>query len=140
MVTGMPEISYAETKDIGSTQIVSLYEENAWSSAKRPQQLYAALMNSDTLISAWHGPDLVGLGNAITDGHLVVYYPHLLVRPTYRGRGIGRTIMEMMIAKYETLHQQMLVADENAVPFYEKCGFRKAGSTRPMWIYEGKDH
>jgi GNAT superfamily N-acetyltransferase len=32
----------------------------------------------------------VGLGNAISDGALVVYYPHMLVLPEYQGRGIGR--------------------------------------------------
>ena len=83
---------------------------------------------------------LVGIGNALSDGYLVVYYPHLLVLPDYQGRGIGKAIMELMKAKYQGFHQHMLVADRNAVGFYERCGFRRAGLTEAMWIYEGSDH
>ena len=28
----------------------------------------------------------------------------------------------------------------DAVGFYEKVGFERAGKTVPMWIYEGNDH
>ncbi len=133
-------ITYSETRDIPTDQLVHLYRENTWSSADKPQQLYDALGNSDTLVSAWDSDLLVGIGNAISDGHLVVYYPHLLVLPDYQGRGIGKAIMELLKAKYQGFHQHMLVADRNAVGFYERCGFRRAGSTRAMWIYEGSDH
>jgi GNAT superfamily N-acetyltransferase len=42
----------------------------------------------------------VGLGNAISDGHLVVYFPHLVVHPEYQGRGIGNGPMKMMMSRY----------------------------------------
>jgi GNAT superfamily N-acetyltransferase len=56
--------------------------------------LFNGLLNSDTLITAWENKKLVGLGNAISDGHLVVYYPHLLVHPDYQGKGIGKMIFD----------------------------------------------
>lgn len=37
----------------------------------------AALRDSHSLAIARIGGNLVGLGNAISDGHLVAYYPHL---------------------------------------------------------------
>ena len=83
---------------------------------------------------------LVGLGNAISDGYLVVYYPHLLVLPDFQGRGIGRQIIDLLKSKYKNFHQQILVADGQAIEFYKKCGFERAGKTESMWIYEGKDH
>ena len=48
--------------------------------------------------------------------------------------------MERLKAKYPGFHQHMLVDDRDAVEFYKECGFRRAGSTEPMWIYEGDDH
>jgi len=102
--------------------------------------LQKALKSSHSLVSAWDEKRLVGLGNAISDGHLVVYYSHLLVHPDYQGRGIGKRLMGMLMAKYKDFHQQILVADGRAIGFYHKLGFQRAGKTRPLWIYAGKDH
>ena len=86
------------------------------------------------------GNKLIGLGNAISDGYLVVYYPHLLVHPHYQGKGIGKMIIEKMQEKYGNFHMQMLTADGKVIDFYQKAGFVKAGKTQPMWIYKGDEH
>ena len=133
-------ITFSERRDIAIEQILPIYEVNGWSSAQKPQALHQALLNSHALISAWDSERLVGLGNAISDGFLVVYYPHLLVHPDYQGKGIGQGIVERLKQRYDSLHMHMLVADSEAIAFYEKCGFTRAGKTEPMWIYAGDDH
>ena len=133
-------IEIRETKEIELDDIISLYKANEWSSANKPELLYQALMNSHTLITAWEGNKLVGLGNAISDGHLVVYYPHLLVHPDYQGQGIGTMIFTRIQKKYVDFHMQILVADGKAIDFYKKMGFERAGNTEPMWIYQGNEH
>ncbi|MCD0465566.1 GNAT family N-acetyltransferase [Flavobacterium sp. ENC] len=133
-------IEILETREINLEDILVLYKENEWSSANKPNELYNALLNSETLITAWEGEKLVGLGNAISDGYLTVYYPHLLVLPEYHGKGIGKLIMDKMQEKYSHFHMQMLTADGRAVDFYKKNGFERAGKTEPMWIYQGNEH
>ncbi len=133
-------ITFSEQRDIAIEQILPLYESNGWSSARKPEALQQALLNSHTLVSAWDGDLLVGIGNAISDGFLVVYYPHLLVKPEYQGQGVGQQIVEILKQRYEGMHMQMLVADGEAIAFYQKCGFIRAGKTQPMWIYDGEDH
>lgn len=133
-------IRYSESRDLEIEQILPLYEANNWSSAKKPEILHKALINSHSLVSAWNEKELVGIGNAISDGFLVVYYPHLLVSPKYQGQGIGKEIIKILKKKYQDLHMQMLTADVNAIDFYKKCGFVRAGKTEPMWIYDGQDH
>ena len=98
------------------------------------------MANSHSVITAWDGNCLVGLANAISDNHLVVYYPHLLVHPDFQRVGIGAEIMRRLIQKYRNFHQHMLVADGRAIEFYKKCGFTCAGETQSMWIYSGGDH
>ncbi len=134
------DIHISETRDISIDQILALYKANKWSAAEKPEALYQALMHAHTLITAWDGSTLAGLGNAISDGHLVVYYPHLLVLPRYQGKGIGRMIMDRLREKYRHFHMQMLTADAGAVEFYKKAGFSKAGKTEAMWIYQGNEH
>ncbi|WP_293947306.1 MULTISPECIES: GNAT family N-acetyltransferase [unclassified Sphingobacterium] len=133
-------ITISNTRNIKIDDILKLYRANGWSAANKPSELYQALMNSHTLISAWREETLVGLGNAISDGHLVVYYPHLLVHPDYQGKGIGQLILQKMQDIYGHFHMQMLTADGKAVDFYKRNGFERAGKTVPMWIYKGDEH
>lgn len=133
-------ITLRDDKVFEEEAVLQLYRRNAWSSAKKPAQLLAALRQSHSLILAFADTRLVGLGNALSDGHLVVYYPHLLVDPDYQGQGVGRLIMEQMQQRYGHLHQQMLTADAGAANFYKRCGFEQAGDTVPMWIYKGHEH
>ena len=134
------EIIISETREIEQTKIIELYKANNWSSAEKPDKLYKALLNSHSLVSAWIGKELIGIGNAISDGYLMVYYPHLLVHPKYQGKGVGKLIMQKMNSKYADFHMQMLTADGKAIEFYEKNGFTKAGNTQPMWKYDGNEH
>ncbi len=125
---------------VSEPEVQALYRANAWSSADKPTELVAALNNSHTLVTARMQDQLIGLGNAISDGHLVVYYPHLLVLPAYQGRGIGRKLLATMQTRYSGFHQQILLADGKAINFYRQSGFERAGGTAPMWIYSGTDH
>jgi GNAT superfamily N-acetyltransferase len=133
-------IEIKETKEVKKCDIIEVYKANNWSSADKPDQLFNALINSHSFITAWHNERLVGLGNALSDGYLVVYYPHLIVHPNYHGKGIGKQILNKFQEKYRHFHQQILVAEGKAVGFYGKCGFERAGETTSMWIYQGNDH
>jgi GNAT superfamily N-acetyltransferase len=101
--------------------------------------LHQALVNSHSLITAWDGDRLVGLANAISDGFLVVYYPHFVVHPDYQRKGIGKEMMTRLMERYEGFHQHSVIADREAVAFYEKCGFEQSVCSA-MWIYDGNDH
>lgn len=133
------EIIFSDRRDIPLEKILAIYQANGWSSANKPQALHQALLNSHTLISAWESDRLVGIGNAISDGYLVVYYPHLLVHPDYQGQGIGKRVLGRLKAQYEGFHMHMLVAEGGTTAFYEKCGFTRAGNTESMWIYAGDE-
>src|ERR1044071_5855619 len=100
-------VRYSESRELPLESILALYRANEWSSAQKPALLHKALLASHSLFTAWDDSTLVGLGNAISDGHLVVYYPHLLVLPEYQGRGIGTELMRRLLARYAGFHQHM---------------------------------
>ena len=132
------EVSLADL--INETEVIELYKANGWSSAEKPKELLPALRNSHSLVTARINGQLIGIGNAISDGHLVVYYPHMLVHPEFKGKGVGRLMMTKMQSIYSGFHQQMLTADGEAINFYKALGFERAGNTEPMWIYSGSEH
>ena len=126
--------------DIHEEEVIALYHANQWSSANKPKELLLGLKNSHTLVTAHLSGELVGIANAISDGYLVVYYPHMLVIPKYQGQGIGRKMMQAMQSKYKEFHQQILTSDANAIKFYQSLSFKTAGNTQSMWIYRGNEH
>lgn len=128
-----------DTKDLARADVLGLYQANRWSSAAKPDRLMTALANSDSVVTAWAGATLIGLGNALSDGALVVYYPHLLVHPDWHGKGVGRAIIARLQERYAGFHQHALIADAPATGFYERCGFTRAGDCQAMWIYAGGD-
>lgn len=136
----MDSVVYSDTDTLETAEVLELYRSVEWSAAEKPDKLLAALRNSDTLITARLEGKLIGIGNAISDGHLVVYYPHLLVYREYQGRGIGREIVKRMLEPYKEFHQQMLTADSQAIAFYTQLGFTRAEGTDSLWIYKGNDH
>jgi GNAT superfamily N-acetyltransferase len=120
------EVEIKINGDLESEQIIELYLANKWSSAEKPIQLIAALENSHTVVTAYNNKNLIGLANSLSDGHLVVYYSHLLVHPDFQGLGVGRKIMAAMSSIYSEFHQQILVADGRAIDFYSSVGFERA--------------
>lgn len=137
---GPADIQIKETRDLPIESVVALYQSLGWSAAEKPVALHKALLGSHSLVTAWQGGRLVGLGNTLSDGQLVVYYSHLLVDPEFQAQGIGTQLMRRLMAHYEGFHQHVLVADGRAIEFFRKCGFERAGKTEPMWIYAGHDH
>lgn len=125
---------------LDDAEVIELYNANAWSSAENPRQLLAALRNFNALVTARLEGRLVGLGNAISDGHLVTYFPHVLVPPEFQRQDVGRAMMGALTEKYEVFHQKMLTAHGKAVEFYKgmgasgraepsQCGFTRAMTT-----------
>ncbi len=133
-------VAISTNDEIGLEEVLAIYHANEWSSAEKPDKLMAALRNSETLVTARKDGVLVGLSNAISDGHLVVYFPHVLVHPDYQGGGIGKRMMKVLMKRYEGFHQKSLVSDFEAVAFYQRLGFTRSGTMVPMWIYDGDDH
>jgi GNAT superfamily N-acetyltransferase len=131
--------SISTSKLPNKKELFELYKANKWSSANKIDALHKAMVHSETVVTVYLDNRLVGLANAISDQSLVVYFPHLLVHPLYQKMGLGGQLIDVMLEKYRGFHQQMLVADDAAVSFYKKKGFRKAVNTTSMWIYENVD-
>ncbi|EPR78795.1 Glucosamine 6-phosphate N-acetyltransferase [Spraguea lophii 42_110] len=63
------------------------------------------------------------------------YIEDIVVRGKYRGRGIGKKIIEKLVeyAKSNNVYKIVLCCDENKVKFYEKCGFERKGVEMVMY-------
>ena len=48
-------IKYTEEKTFTQDQVQELFKSDEWISAEYPQRLHKALMNSQTVLTAWDG-------------------------------------------------------------------------------------
>ena len=87
----------------------------------------------------------IGLGRVIWDHGYVIYIADIIVLPEYQGQGLGRVIMENIMA---FIHEQLkpgyrfmvsLSSAKGKDTFYEKFGFRErpnedAGAAMDQWL------
>lgn len=128
------QIEFSNSKDIEVKQLQSLFASVNWDSANYPDKLAIAIKNSDKVISAWDGKNLVGLMNALSDGIMTAYFHYLLVRPEYHGTGIGTTLVKAMLDHYAEFARKVLIAYDEEIGFYQYCGFDVATGKTPMFV------
>lgn len=128
------EIEYRDVKEFEANDLKELFLSVDWSSGEYPEKLVVAMRNSDQVYSAWHDGRLVGLMNAISDGAMTAYFHYLLVRPEYQKKGIGAKLVAMMLDDYEDYPKKVLIAMDEQVEFYKRCGFEAGRGRTPMFV------
>lgn len=106
-------------------ELEQLYKSVGWGHASCPNALMRAVESSSTVITVRAQNELIGLGRAISDNTITVYFPDLLIKPEWQGQGIGSRIMQELLKIYCDYHNQVLIAeDDKARDFYLKHGFK----------------
>lgn len=131
----MLEFEYRTNASIDGRELLSLFQAAGWQSAQYPERLTQAIHGSDTVVSAWQGGRLVGLASALDDGTLTAYLHYLLVRPEFRGQGIGTELLRQMKSRYAGYLYLILIAEEaGLVGYYHRLGFQTVDGAVPMAI------
>ena len=133
-------IRYTEEKTFTQDQVQELFKSVGWISAEYPQRLYKALMNSQTVLTAWDGERLVGLARVLDDSELVAFVHYVLVHPEYQGRKIAGNMVEYIRDKYKNyLYIEGMPEDSKNVAFYERHGFHVMEGGTPIQICNFSD-
>ncbi len=125
-------IFYTNERNFSKNQIYKLFKSADWESADYPEKLFNAVSHSETVISAWDDEKFIGIMTAVSDGDMNVFFPYLLIDKAYRGQGVGRTIVSIMLRRYSSFYRKVLVCDIEKTGFYEKNGFVCEVNQRPM--------
>ena len=114
---------YKYENDIDKNQLIKLFESVGWKTAEYPNRLYNAIKNSEYVMTIWKEEELVGLISAITDGYINVFITYLLVNPEYQKIGLGKTMMNDFIKKFEGFGRRILTTEIDKKDYYKKFGF-----------------
>lgn len=104
-------------------------------SLDRCDMISKAFSSSYAVVTAWLDTRLVACGRMISDGQMYSGIFDVVVDPEFQKTGVGRQIMERLIAKapHTFIHLTSTFGNE---PFYAKLGFKKHKTA--MAKYPGK--
>lgn len=115
------DILYSDKKEIDKNELANLIKSVGWNSYKYPESSQKAIMNSNTVFSAWDNNNLVGLISVIDDT-MHAYVTYLMINPKYQNEGIGSVLLQKVCRKYYDFKIELRTLD--AAPFYIKHGFK----------------
>ncbi|UCF34574.1 MAG: GNAT family N-acetyltransferase [Phycisphaerales bacterium] len=109
-----------------------------------PQGIARGLHNALFSLCLLDDDDVIGCARIVGDDGLYFYIQDVIVLPEYQGQGLGRRLMDRVMAYIEQ-HAKPgafigLMAAKDVAPFYHKYGFAERPVAQPgmyrMW--EGK--
>ena len=107
-------------------QIIELYEN---SGLPRPtnnkERIEKMFKNSNLTITAWENEMLVGVSRSITDWVWSCYLADLAVRQEFKGKGIGKRLIQLTQEKLGEESMVLLLSVPSAMEYYPKVGFTK---------------
>lgn len=118
------EIAYELGARIDTEVYRGLRAAAGWSEpAAGDAELAAALARTWNVV-ALDRTHAVGIGRLLDDGALYATIWDMIVLPTHRRQGIGRRILNLLVAQAATRTIVSLVATPDGRPLYERAGFR----------------
>jgi GNAT superfamily N-acetyltransferase len=90
-----------------------------------PERIEAMFTNSNLIISAWNGIELIGIARSVTDYNYCCYLSDLAVKKEHQKSGIGKTLIELTLQTIGDQTMLLLLSAAPAMEYYPKVGFEK---------------
>lgn len=119
-------IEYKINAPVSADQFIGLLRESTLGE-RRPIEdrecMEGMVNNSNLMVTAWYGGELIGIARSMTDFHYACYLSDLAVHMKHQRSGIGK---QLQIKTQEQLGPKcklILVAAPAANSYYEHIGF-----------------
>lgn len=116
-------ITYRTDTTPATEQVIEVY---ASAGLNRPiddfDRIAKMYQNSNLIITAWDGEDLVGVSRALTDFCYACYLSDLAVKEQYKHQGIGKKLVELTKEQAGPQSMLLLLAAPQAMEYYPKIG------------------
>lgn len=89
--------------------------------------------NASLILTAWYEEELVGIARVLTDEVLYSYLCDLAVDPDVQRLGIGKALVEEVLARCEGTEVVLRASSDLSSSFYEHMGFKRVDNA---WVVE----
>lgn len=104
--------------------ICSLLQGTYWAQSRSRDQIEKSLQHS-VCFGLFHGGRQVGFARAVTDCATYCYLCDVIVAPDHRGHGLGKWIVECMLAHPDLQTTTQCLRTRDAHGLYERFGFER---------------
>lgn len=114
-------------RSIPFERIIELYKAVNWTIyTNDPSSLQTALENSTSVVLAIEEESVVGLARSVSDEVSIHYLQDIIVHPNHQRKGIGRSLFEWTLKRYENVRTHMLLTDDEQKQreFYQSLGYK----------------
>lgn len=119
-------IEYKINEPISADQFIELLASSTLGE-RRPIHdrgcMEGMVRNSNLMVTAWDGGQLVGVARSMTDFHYACYLSDLAVRKAHQKSGIGKQLQIITQQQLGPLCTLILVAAPAANTYYEHIGY-----------------
>ncbi|MGH9947562.1 MAG: GNAT family N-acetyltransferase [Pyrinomonadaceae bacterium] len=100
-----------------------LVEDSYWAKTRTPEQTRTAIDNS-ICFGMYHEETIVGFARVVSDKTTFAYLGDVFILDEYRGRGLGKWLMEAILSHTELQGlRRWILATRDAHELYRKYGF-----------------
>jgi ribosomal protein S18 acetylase RimI-like enzyme len=119
------------------SQVRKLFDNHSfWAQGRSLRDLVRMLLGSCSVVSAWEGSRLVGIGRATSDGVFRAVLWDVVVAEGHQGRGLGRRIVEALMASPPVAaSERVYLMTTSSSGFYERLGFSGEHGQELLVIY-----
>ncbi len=127
-----PVVTFSE--EIPTTsQLVRLFHQAPWAKDRSPEQTRDMLRQTDLVLCAWDGDQLVGFGRVLTDFMYRATIWDVIVDQAYHKQGIGTEIVRRILHHPRLEHVELFWLCTRRPGFYERLGFSSKEQTGMVW-------
>jgi len=120
------EIQFRTNEKVKPEAVIEVFKS---SGINRPvddvKRIQTMLDNSNLVVTAWKGMELIGISRSVTDYSYCCYLSDLAVKKEYQKFGIGKTLIDITQQAIGEQTMLLLLSTTSAMEYYPKVGFEK---------------
>ena len=119
-------VEYKVNQLISSDQFIELLMRSGLAERRPIEDLdcmAGMVLNSNLLVTAWQGEQLIGVARSMTDFHYACYLSDLAVDRAFQKQGIGKRLMAETQQQLGPNCKLILIAAPAANDYYSALGF-----------------
>jgi len=120
------EIQFRINEKVAAEAVIEVFKS---SGINRPiddiKRIQTMIDNSNLVITAWNGKELIGVARSVTDYSYCCYLSDLAIKKDFQKFGIGKTLIELTQQSIGDQTMLLLLSTTSAMEYYPKVGFEK---------------